>query len=230
MVLARSEKLGFEAQIRTTIRHDWSFISGAAVKIGNDVLEVGTKGTYYINGVKNPELPATLSGYPILFKFFDHGPNKRFDRFLIDLGETGEVMIKVYGEFLSIAITRGEKTEKWQGAVGLMGSYETGELVGRDGESVFLDTNLFGVEWQVNDDQPPLFQDAVGPQFPIMCNLPRGKANDHRRRRLMDADGGISYAEAERACQSVPPAARESCIYDATATGNLAMADMGLDF
>jgi len=226
LVLARSEKLGFEAHVRTSIRHDWSFVSGVAVKIGNDILEVGGHRKYYINGVEGAELPSTLSGFPVSLRIYDTDAALAFDKFIIDLGEHGGVVIKVFGEFLAISINKGVNNDVWEGTLGLMGGFETGELLGRDGKTIFKDTNLFGVEWQVNNDQAPFFQQADGPQFPAMCNLPRCKANDHRR---LIGESGVTYAQAEKACSSLPLSARESCIFDATTTGNLEMAAMGLD-
>lgn len=232
LVLAKSEKLGFEAHVRTKIRRDWSFVSGVAVKIGEDILEVGGNHKYYVNGVQGAELPASLSGFPVSTRIYDFDPEKAFDKFSIDLGEIGEVIIKVFGEFLAISISLGANTDLWEGAVGLMGEFESGKLLGRDGKSIFKDTNLFGLEWQVNDDQVPLFQEAEGPQFPAMCNLPRNKLPPltMEQRRRLSGEEGVSYAEAVKVCQSVPLATREACISDATITGNMLMAVMGLDF
>ena len=121
---------------------------------------------------------------------------------------------------------RCARREEWLLALPLLpGShYLVGYSLGFRLSSVMASS--FPVEWQVNNDQAPFFQQADGPQFPAMCNLPRGKANDHRK---LIGESGVSYAQAEKACSSVPLSARESCIFDATTTGNLEMAAMGLD-
>jgi hypothetical protein len=58
--------------VRTEFHHDWSFIAETAVKIGNDVLEVGS----HMNGVTA--------------------------EFEVDLGTKGKVVIKVYNEIVAV--------------------------------------------------------------------------------------------------------------------------------
>ena len=47
---------GFTCHVRTKARLDYSYIERAAVKIAEDVFEVGSFGTYIINGVQNAAL------------------------------------------------------------------------------------------------------------------------------------------------------------------------------
>ena len=50
--------------------------------------------------------------------------------------------------------------EDFRDSVGLMGTFGSGTLLGRDGTTLFHDTNLFGLEWQVRDE-PVLFREQV---------------------------------------------------------------------
>ena len=64
--MARSESfgsgLGLDLHVRTAMVNDWSLISNAALRIGNDIFELANDGTYYLNGVPNVELPLTMAG------------------------------------------------------------------------------------------------------------------------------------------------------------------------
>jgi len=222
LVLAKSSVfgagLGFEIQIRTEMVYDWSYIAATAIKIGDDVLEVQSKAKYVLNGDENAELPATLSGFPVTLK--DHGDKRHL--FEIDLGEMGSVTVKVFGDFLAVSVHKARFAD-FRDSVGLMGSFGKGKLLGRD-KTLFQDTNLFGLEWQVQDNEPMLFKERKGPQFPQVCNMPAAKAINRRR---LAENSLISMADAEKACAAWPFEARESCIYDVLSTGDLAMAEAG---
>ena len=108
-----------------------------------------------------------------------------------------------------------------------MGSFEEGELMGRDGSTVFRDENEFGFEWQVRDTDTSLFQDARFPQFPAKCTMPALPSRDHRR--LNEVAGGagmIPQSEAEKACEHLPVEDRSACVHDILITGDLQMADL----
>ena len=55
--------LGLDVQIRAKICHHASYISGAALRIGKDFLEVESQGVYWLNGVLNADLPDDFSGF-----------------------------------------------------------------------------------------------------------------------------------------------------------------------
>jgi len=223
--LAFREGLGFEAQIRTTIRDDWSFISSIAVKIGQDVFEVQSGGIHLLNGVENVNLKATtLGGYQVN----KHGGKKDNGavkaRYQINMEEQGMLEVKVYNEFVSVLI-RQVQAEDFSDSIGLMGTFEHGKLVGRDLSTVWEDVNEFGLEWQVRDTDSMLFKEARFPQFPAKCTMPTIPSSDHRR--LSEAAGGagmISQAEAEKACANLPVEDRDACVYDVLTTGDLEMA------
>ena len=60
--------LGLDVHIRTSGRDQFSFIETAAVRIGEDVLEMGSYGEWFLNGVEEAELPAKMGGkYPVSY-------------------------------------------------------------------------------------------------------------------------------------------------------------------
>jgi hypothetical protein len=214
--------LGLEIQVRTEIRHDWSFIAETTVKIGNDVLEVGNHAAFHMNGVAAEQLTKSaelqeLSGFPV--RYFNYGSRRH--KFEVDLGSKGKVVIKVYNEFLAVGLEDSD-LDDFSDSVGLMGSYVNGKLVARDGHFI-TDSKEYGLEWQVRDTDKNLFQEAKGPQYPQQCRMPSAKAV--KRRRLLESM--VSYKEAEHACAGFEEEARESCIFDVLSTGDLNMADAG---
>lgn len=229
LVLAKSlafrKGLGFEAQIRTSIRDDWSFISSVAVKIGEDVFEVQSGGIHLLNGVEDVDLKTTtLAGYQVK----KHGGKKDNGtikaRYHINMKEEGVLEVKVYNEFVSVLI-RQVRAEDFNDSVGLMGTFEQGELIGRDTSTVFEDPNEFGLEWQVRDTDTMLFQEARFPQFPAKCTMPEVPSSVHRR--LNEVAGGagmIPKSEAEKACEHLPVEDRDACVYDVITTGDIEMA------
>jgi hypothetical protein len=215
--------LGLEIQVRTEIRHDWSFIAETAVKIGTDVLEVGSHAVFHMNGVAAEQLTKSadlqeLSGFPV--RYFKYGSKRH--KFEVDLGAKGKIVIKVYNEFVAVAVDDAD-LEDFRDSVGLMGSYVNGKLVARDGHFI-TDAKEFAFEWQVRGDTDKmLFQEAKGPQYPQQCRMPSAKAA--KRRRLLESM--VSYKEAEHACAGFEEDVRESCIFDVLSTGDLKMADAG---
>merc|ERR1712159_360039 len=106
----------------------------------------------------------TLGGYEVK----KHGGKKDNGtvkaRYLINMKEQGVLEVKVYNEFVSVLI-RQVLAEDFQDSVGLMGTFEQGELVGRDLSTVFEDVNEFGFEWQVRDTDSMLFQESRFPRL-----------------------------------------------------------------
>jgi hypothetical protein len=213
---------GLEIQIRTEIRHDWSFIAHTAIKIGDDVLEVGTRGTFALNGVAGAHLTEnadlnSVGGFPV--KYFNYGTRRH--KFQIDIGGKQKVLVKVYNEFLAVSVDDAEE-EDFGDAVGLMGHFHTGKLVGREGD-IMTDTTEFGSEWQVRNTEIMLFAEVQEPQYPTHCRMPLSP--NAMERRL--SESMMSYDQAEKACADWGEEARESCIYDVLSTGDLTMAAAG---
>jgi hypothetical protein len=217
---------GLEIQIRTELCLEWSFIAHAAIKIGDEVLQVGSHGMFALNGVagaqlkKKADLPS-VGGFPV--KYFHYGSDRQ--KFEIDIGDKQKVVVKVYNQFLAVAIDDAEE-EDFGDAVGLMGHFHTGKVVGRKGD-IMTDAMEIGSEWQVRDTETMLFTEVQEPQYPTHCSMPSPKAIELRKRRL--SESMVSYDQAEKACAAwVEAEAREACMYDVLATGDLRMADAGV--
>jgi len=224
LVLVDSHKfgdgLGFTAHMRTKALRDYSYIEAASIKIGDDILEVGSYGDYFYNGVNGADMTgATLSGFPIVYE----PKNKKEQLFHINLGESGVVTLKSYTYLVSIkfdAVTG----EDFEDSVGLMGDFYDGLHLGRDGKTIMEDINEYGQEWQVLPTEPMLF-DTPPPAG--KCSLPDMLviAAQKEKRRLGE---GISVHDAELACDQYPKGSGfEECVHDVIATGDLDVANAG---
>jgi hypothetical protein len=212
--------LGLDVHIRTKLRRDMSYISGAALRIGSDVLEVESKGVYYLNGVANAELPSKFAG----FAFFHTQPTDKMHVFEIYLGGRERIKVKTYKDFVSVLIEQGQR-KHFANSVGLMGDFQYGVQLSRDGKRVINDANEFGQEWQVLDTDPTLFQTARFPQHPQKCTMPTSKATKMLRRRL-SSESAADQLAAEEACAHWGEY-KDDCVFDVLATGDVGMAQAG---
>jgi hypothetical protein len=78
----------------------------------------------------------------------------------------------------------------------------------------------------MDDSEPKIFQNLdYYPQYPTKCILPSENAMEKRRLRESHS---ITQEAAEFACSRYSDdAAKERCIYDVMAVGDLGMADAG---
>ena len=197
--------------IRTEVRYDYSYISEAAIRIGDEVFEVGSFGESFLNGVSDAKMPAQIAGFPI--KYEAKSVDAHF--FTIDLKEHGSVTLKAYKDLVGIKF-EGTLASDYGDSVGLMGSFDKGSHLARDGKTNLEDPNEFGQEWQVLPTEPKLFQTEA----PVTgeCVLPTPHARSGRT-----LGETISHEDAERAC-----AGRkhdfDQCVYDVIAVGDLGVA------
>ena len=238
---------GLDVHIRTT-RVDnphmsYSYISGTAVKIGTDILEVQDDGSIIVNGedeflLEDAEAETagtTFAGYPItktmkgtkrnIFVYdlaLDVDGGDKSIEIRVNL-KTGMIFVDVAGSFP-------------KDTVGLLGSPHHDALLARDGKTDLTgDWNTFGEEWQVQSDEPKLFQDKNRvPQHPAGCiyESQQVKSNlRHRRRLMVDSAGTGSDEEAtaveaaEKACVRATGEKKQFCIDDVMATGDLELAE-----
>jgi cysteine-rich repeat protein len=212
--------LGVDLHIRTTMRRDMSYISNAALRIGTDVLEVASKGVYYLNGVPGAAMPNKISGFHIAHS----QPNANQMLFEVDLGEGELIKIKTYKDFVSIMVD-GAETKDLGDVVGLMGALEKGAMLARDGSTVLANHDTFGQEWQVLDTEPKIFQTNRLPQHPMQCTMPSTAQTATQRRRLSEFSKGTEIA-AEKACAHWG-VGKDDCVFDVLTTGDLEMAVLG---
>jgi hypothetical protein len=230
LVLIHSESFesgkGLDIHIRTKIRRDFSYISSAVLRIGEDILEVASKGVYFLNGVASADLPSEFSGLSEFagFAFSHTQPIEHQHVFDVHLFGQQHIILKTYKDFVAVTIEQGNK-ERFGDSVGLMGSHYNGNMLARDGRTVIEDPNSFGQEWQVLSTESKLFQEDRLPQHPQTCTLPSPVATSQLRRRLSEAESDLAEA-AEKACAQWGEG-KKACIYDVLSTGDLDMAEAG---
>uniref|UniRef100_A0A7S3LJI9 VWFD domain-containing protein n=1 Tax=Amphora coffeiformis TaxID=265554 RepID=A0A7S3LJI9_9STRA len=228
LVLLHSESfhngVGFDLHVRTTILDYFSYIETAALRVGEYTLQVWPN-KFSLNGIEVAtsalpwtfgeehkytisELPATARQNPKFYQYYK-----------VDLDGQSEVIFKFYKEFLTVSISGHQ--EDFGDSVGLMGDFETGNMVSRDG-IVMNDFKEYGFEWQVAPTDPKLFVDVRGPQLPFeSCRLPTGARPARRRLR---ADRQLT-AQAQVACAHVEGSDFDLCVDDVLQTGDIGLAD-----
>ena len=209
-----ASNLGFDLHIRTTIQDSYSFISGAALRIGTDVLEVdaqdGTTVHFNNRTVSGATLPELFSGFPLSKKVLPHASTYK-----VRLGEYEVVSISSFKNMLKVQVNA-----ILPDASGLMGTSGKPGLVGRDGETTLSNMEM-GAEWQVRPgDHPTLFHTSRSPQFPEPCILP---ASASTSRRL--GENSALMRMATTSCSGVGDFGEmKDCIFDVIQTGDVEMA------
>lgn len=213
--------LGLSIHLRTMIRGEFSYVDSAALQIGSEVLELGSrKGQYLLNGkAADPAKDNTIAGFPISYT---QDPTKKLPHVTldVDLGDGEIIRFRQLRNIVSVYIL-GPKRDDFEAGVGLVGSFSTGSLLARDGQTVMEDPNAFGQEWQVRDTEPQLFQEIRAPQYPQQCTMPSVSVQESRRRRL---EAGITDEEAQLACAGLSEDAYNDCMYDVIMSGDISMA------
>ena len=95
--------------------------------------------------------------------------------------------------------------------------------MGRDGKTIFTDTDEFGKEWQVLSTEPMLFHNVSGVQHPEVCAMPQSMGSSVKknlRRRL--GESLLSTEDAENACAHAEE--MEDCVADVLATNDKTLA------
>lgn len=219
-------EVGLDVHIRTKLVRFWSYIKSAAIRIGNDILEIegspeidDHETHYWFNYEYQADAP-TIGGFPLSIQ--RSGFQKRF--FEIDLGSKfpgQKIVISTFREFVSVDFQHAS-VEAYGNSVGMLGDFMTGETLARDGHTVLDDFGVLGNEWQVLPSEGKLFHAVSEPQYPQPCVMPEDPRGD-RRRRLGESE--ISMEEAEAACSKVAKNILDvkDCVYDVLATQDLDM-------
>lgn len=223
MVLVDIPNFGFSAgltvHIRTTVRYAYSFIETAAIKIGDDVLQVSAWGQYILNGVSNVDMPNTIAGHGIEYTM----QSDKQHTFVIDLSDGRHFTIKVFKDMVSFNFHLTGSDDEYAGTVGLLGHYKTGAHMARDNVTILDDPNEFGQEWQIRDTDPKLFMVDREPQFPAKCIMPDATERASRRLRAT-----VSSDAAELACAHIKQQEiRDMCVFDVISTDDLSVAHGG---
>lgn len=215
LVFVQAQEL--DIQIRTKERFGYSFIESVAIKIGEqDVLEVGSYGVWFLNGVEGAYLPQKMDDQYLVTHTL---VNKKRHEFTIELSKNETIVVSTFKDMVNIRIDNAS-VEHFGHSKGLMGSYPDGNLVGRDGTAIFSDHDAFGKEWQVLESESGLFQDKTrSPQHPQTCYMPSPPTKQGRR-----LGEGTAVEAAEKACEHWNEETKDMCIFDVLATGDLEVA------
>ncbi|CAB9514053.1 Peroxidase, family 2 [Seminavis robusta] len=221
-----------DIHVRTTGRYGYSYIESAAIRIGDDTLQVSSWGEYAVNGVhgarnttaklrqgrkqqQQQQQILLLGGqYPIYHKV----TSPKTHVFDVMLGKGQNITFKILKDMVTIQI-RHATVEDFGEVMGVLGDFH-GSMLARDGVTDFSgDINAMGQEWQVRADEPKLFQTARAPQYPDKCAFPHIAKKTGRW--LGEA---ISEDEAQTACAHLKKDDAhefENCVYDVMATNDL---------
>lgn len=220
---------GLHVHIRTTQTDFYSSITAAAVKIGNDILEVDFDNVY-ING-KTTKFTDLKAGQPLQFSkynmSYDDTPlvvqdvTRKRKLLTVFLGNEQAIEFTIFGAFIRVNTVNPQK-ESFGDASGITGHFHSGLMMSRDQVRIIADPDLYGQEWQVNNQDPQLFHQARAPQWPEKCiQAPPMEADDksrHLRRR------GLTEQQAKDACAAVLAQDEiDDCVFDVLSTGDLTM-------
>lgn len=194
----------------------YSYIERAAVRIGDEVIEVGHDGVI-LNGNHVTDFTKNIlvAGLPVTYSNEQTEQGRAQQTYKIFLSEKEYVLIKVFKEFMSVRVM-GASMDHFEHATGILGDFYTGRMLGRDGVTLIRDPEEFGLEWQVNNEDGNLFRVAPEPQFPIQCLAP--PSMDARK-----LSHSVTKEQAAEACKNWGED-QDSCIFDVMATGDLEMA------
>jgi len=223
-----ADGLGLDVQIRTKLVRFWSYIKRAAIRIGDDILEVEasadmseTDPLYWFNFVHQRAVK-TVGGFPLqITKGTGRSHRHKFEIDLSSKYPGQKIFLDTMKEFVRVSFVKAS-SDAFGNAVGMLGDFKTGKTYARDQATVIHDFIELGNEWQVLPSDNMLFQDVSDPQFPKHCILPEDPRGQ-RRRRL--AELTITTGGAEAACSKglSDPLDIKDCVYDILATQDMDM-------
>jgi von Willebrand factor type D domain len=233
LLMARSSDLdgtgiSLDIHARTTIESDWSYVSNAAIRIGDDVLEIisNSNTTHYFNSAPNLEFPIAMANKFIVTKHrVEAFPGEFRTDYMIDLmvrnddaRDRGDVIrITSFKKMLSISIDA-----ILDDSYGMLGVSGKEGMLKRDLGTEIDDSTLMGLEWQVRDTEPMLFYDTQrAPQYPEQCWLP--EVNSRRR---LQKQSSAAIRQAKEVCADVDNIMQQFCIHDVILTGDVQVAHM----
>lgn len=156
----------------------------------------------------------------------DYVADKNTHTFNITIGVSiGTIQVKSFKDMVAVKMFDASPNHFGK-TVGMMGDFEAGAMLGRDGKTVITDPIEFGMEWQVRAEEAMIFQSARAPQLSAgeQCRMP-SKSAQAQRRRLGE---GLSEEAAQAACAAVDHIHHDNCVYDVMATGDLDAAHAGV--
>lgn len=139
------------------------------MRIGEDILEVGSFGDYSLNGVEEAMLGnmvPMVGGYPVFYS----QPIKSKHILEVVVGPNENITLASFKDLVSVKIFHGDEA-RFGSVSGLMGTFD-GQMVARNGTSLHDDINGLAQDWQVTPQDGNLFRTVRAPQYPEQCHLP----------------------------------------------------------
>lgn len=212
--------VGYDVHARTLIVDNWSLISNAAVRVGEDLFEVEHFGKVYFNGQEGVAFPIKMSnGYEITTEIelvtltHEDGTVSQDTRnfYHIQMGDDGDERITIVNYMAMISV---EVDPSLESTGGMLGTPEKDGMIGRESGEVTSDPIAMGAQWQVRDNEPMLFSEIRAPQYPEQCRLPSAT-----QRHLLRVSDNFK-ALARKSCSVLNSVMAEFCYEDALRTGN----------
>jgi hypothetical protein len=226
---------GMDVHIRTKIADFWSSVESAAIRLGEEIMEINANPEsdewLWVNGeVVSSGLEigkwytTTVGGFLIRYK--ESSASVREANIYIK-GAVERMVFKTFKSFVRVDVDWETDPDNYMGSVGLLGSFDKlGMRVARDGVTTIDDTNEFGQEWQVGESDPELFHSKVGAVVGRKCVMPPAYTPEtaaRMKRRLRASN--MTQEDAEKACDHLQdPEEIKACIFDVIATQDLSMA------
>jgi len=210
---------GMDVHVRTKKTRRWSYISSAALRIGEETFEVRQDG-HYLNGKKDASLESGIAGYSITYEHLNVGHvDHKQKQYVVTLNSKESILFRTFQDMIRVDV-KSTTGESFKDSHGLMGTYGSNSMrLGRDYTTVINDFDEFGKEWQVRAHESSLFHNVEGPQAPAECVMPTLSTN---RRRLGELK--VSYVDAEIACARLSERDRDMCIFDVLAIDDIDVA------
>ncbi len=241
---------GLDIYLRTefVLPLKWSTISSLALKIGKDVFELQSNGSYYLNGEPNVDVEGIYISGRKLSHRAEAIPEKQTTRTYytfalndivsIELVRTTMYERKSVGfKIVGVHDYRRSGGDSFNECVGLSSTWDHPDhkkefLIGRTG-SVYnkWDAVDFGPEWQVDltkGDQM-LFVEDIGQQLPNgekCIDSPLQVKGQRHLEELHAAEGGALARRAEEACSHLNSGDDlfDACFFDVLVTGDVTFA------
>lgn len=219
---------GLRVHIRTTRVKYFSFISTIAVQIGDDIVEFENDAeNFLLNGVQPTQQKhhkTRVGGFQLRrdpkalsIRIHDEG------RASHGTGTVVKIDLHARKNGFPAVIVDGGKSDMFRGSLGLLGDWETGRYLARDGKTEVqvdpMNASEFALEWQVRDTEPMLFSSVRAPQYPATCIPPK---------EIVGSRIGMQAfkLEAEEACGHWEQD-MDDCIFDVMATRDILVAEEG---
>jgi len=227
-----------DIHIRTKIQDFWSSVESAAIKLGDETMEIRADPTsdewLWFNGKEATSAMMDgewhkheMAGFLIRYK--QTGENTREANLYLK-GAKEVLVMKTFKSFVRIDVN-WQESDNYFNSNGLLGDHaHEGKRLGRDGEFI-EDVKAFGQEWQVVPEVDGiLFHSYEGAVVGKQCVMPPSykpgmnvSSLSEQRRRL--GESTLDTEMAEKACNHlVDPEEIKACVFDVVATQDLSMA------